>query len=111
MSQWKRNQVSKPRKLTRAALPAIFGLAFVGAEPKRVAYGLDQPVVAKSAPANRNAEAGNWFEDAKFGLFIDWGVDSLLGKGEWVTDRDKLPIIRPKPTHRRCMISKTAPTA
>ena len=33
-----------------------------------------------------------WFEDAKFGLFVHWGVYSLLGKGEWVMDNDKLPI-------------------
>ena len=24
-----------------------------------------------------------WFRDAKFGLFIHWGLYSLLGKGEW----------------------------
>ena len=39
-----------------------------------------------------NAAARRWFEDAKFGLFIHWGVYSLLGKGEWVMDHDKLPI-------------------
>src|SRR5207237_1302117 len=41
---------------------------------------------------NRNAEARRWFQDAKFGLFIHWGVYSLLGKGEWVMDRD-LPLL------------------
>lgn len=25
-----------------------------------------------------------WFRDAKFGMFIHWGLYSLLGKGEWV---------------------------
>ena len=40
----------------------------------------------------RNAAARAAFQDDKFGLFIHWGVYSLLGKGEWVMDRDKLPI-------------------
>jgi alpha-L-fucosidase len=43
------------------------------------------------APAPR-ADAKEWFQDAKFGLFIHWGVYSLLGKGEWVMENDKIPI-------------------
>src|SRR4051794_13189141 len=39
-----------------------------------------------------DAEARRWFEDAKFGLFVHWGVYSLLGKGEWVMEHDKIPI-------------------
>lgn len=47
---------------------------------------------AKPAPAEANAQARLWFEDAKFGLFVHWGVYSLLGKGEWVMNNDKVPI-------------------
>ena len=25
-----------------------------------------------------------WFRDAMFGMFIHWGLYSMLGKGEWV---------------------------
>ncbi len=57
-----------------------------------LAIRFDQPEVAKRSATSRNAEARQWFEDAKFGLFIDWGIDSLLGKGEWVMDNDKLSI-------------------
>ena len=28
--------------------------------------------------------ARTWYQDAKFGMFIHWGVYSLLGQGEWV---------------------------
>ncbi len=45
-----------------------------------------------AAPDERNAAARQWFQDAKLGLFVHWGVYSLLEKGEWVMDRDKLPI-------------------
>src|SRR2546428_12492 len=35
-----------------------------------------------SIPAERVA-ARQWFRDAKFGMFIHWGVYSLLGQGDW----------------------------
>lgn len=43
-------------------------------------------------PAPENIEARRWFQDAKFGLFIHWGVYSVLGKGEWVMNNDKMTI-------------------
>ena len=57
-----------------------------------------------SAPANPSSpfsgerkrypleEAKTWFRDAKFGLFIHYGIYSLLGKGEWVMEKEKIPI-------------------
>ncbi len=38
------------------------------------------------------AEAKRWFRNAKFGMFVHWGVYSLLGRGEWVMNNDKIPI-------------------
>lgn len=32
-----------------------------------------------------------WFDEAKFGLFIHWGLYSLLGRGEWVMFNEKIP--------------------
>ena len=43
--------------------------------------------------SDQNAQARRWFKDAKFGLLINWGVYSLLGKGEWVMEQDRLPIV------------------
>jgi alpha-L-fucosidase len=40
----------------------------------------------------KNTAARRSFEDARLGLFIHWGIYSLLAKGEWVMDNDKLPI-------------------
>jgi alpha-L-fucosidase len=52
-----------------------------------------QPVSPSPPPAaNRNATDRQWFEDAKFGLAIRWGLYSLLDKDEWVMEHDKLPI-------------------
>ena len=32
-----------------------------------------------------------WFKDARYGMFIHWGVYSALGRGEWVRNRDRIP--------------------
>jgi alpha-L-fucosidase len=39
--------------------------------------------VAETVPPERLA-AREWYRDARFGMFIHWGVYSQLGNGEWV---------------------------
>ncbi|MBI6120624.1 alpha-L-fucosidase [Salegentibacter maritimus] len=41
-------------------------------------------------PAKENLEARQWFQDAKFGMFIHWGVYSVLGDGEWVMNNQNI---------------------
>ncbi len=43
-------------------------------------------------PSEENLENREWFQNAKFGLFIHWGVYSLLANGEWVMNNTKIPI-------------------
>lgn len=43
-------------------------------------------------PTPENLKNRAWFEDAKFGLFIHWGVYSVLGDGEWVMNQQEIPI-------------------
>jgi len=33
-----------------------------------------------------------WFRDAKYGLFLHYGLYSLLGRHEWVQFREKIPV-------------------
>ncbi len=33
-----------------------------------------------------------WFRDAKFGMFIHWGLYSILGKGEWVMFNQRMDM-------------------
>ena len=35
-------------------------------------------------PSPENLKSREWFQDARFGLFIHWGVYSVLEEGEWV---------------------------
>jgi alpha-L-fucosidase len=44
-------------------------------------------------PPPENLKSREWFQDNKFGLFIHWGVYSVLGKGEWVMNNDKIPVV------------------
>lgn len=43
-------------------------------------------------PSPENLEARAWFQEARFGLFVHWGVYSLLGDGEWVMNNQNIPI-------------------
>jgi alpha-L-fucosidase len=36
--------------------------------------------------------AREWFRDARFGMFIHWGVYSQLGQGEWVMQNREIPV-------------------
>src|ERR1044072_5285294 len=43
-------------------------------------------------PAPANLAAREWFQDARFGMFVHWGLYSVLGDGEWVMQNKKIPI-------------------
>jgi len=34
-----------------------------------------------------------WFKDAKYGMFIHYGLYSILEKGEWIQLRDTIPVL------------------
>jgi alpha-L-fucosidase len=76
-----------------AAAAALVAFSFAAA-PTRVAHSQDGYV-----PSQSNLDARRWFQDAKFGMFIHYGVYSVLGDGEWIEqnrpiskhDYEKLP--------------------
>lgn len=46
---------------------------------------------AQSAALRLPPEDLAWWRDAKFGMFIHWGVYSIPGKGEWIMHHEKIP--------------------
>jgi alpha-L-fucosidase len=38
-----------------------------------------------------NPEQMKWWQDAKFGMFIHWGLYAIEGRGEWSMFNDKIP--------------------
>ncbi len=47
---------------------------------------------ASYEPTPENLAARTWFQDAKFGLFVHWGIYSVLGSGEWVMEVRRIPV-------------------
>lgn len=70
-----------------ATLIAMIGLAFSAPITNSTSNGQ-----AGYRPSESNLESRRWFQDARFGLFVHWGVYSVLGDGEWVMNNRKIPI-------------------
>lgn len=47
---------------------------------------------SKYVPTAENLEKRQWFEESRLGVFIHWGVYSLLGNGEWVMNNQKIDL-------------------
>lgn len=49
-------------------------------------------------PTQENLDNREWFQDAKFGLFVHWGVYSIMGGGgdegiaEWIMNQKNIPV-------------------
>ena len=43
-------------------------------------------------PSKENLDARVSFQEAKFGMFVHWGVYSILGDGEWVMNNQNIAI-------------------
>jgi alpha-L-fucosidase len=57
-----------------------------------VLSGLQANAQWKYQPSAENLKNREWFQNAKFGLFIHWGVYSVLGDGEWVMNNQQIPV-------------------
>jgi alpha-L-fucosidase len=47
---------------------------------------------ASYQPSPENLKNREWFQQARFGLFVHWGVYSQLGDGEWVMNNQRIPV-------------------
>jgi len=56
-----------------------------------ILFSLTVHAQTKYTPAPENIKSREWFESARFGLFIHWGVYSQLGDGEWVMNNQRIP--------------------
>lgn len=62
---------------------------------------LNMPVFGQEGykPSQSNLEAREWFANAKYGMFIHWGVYSVLAGGgnigiaEWIMNQQEIPIV------------------
>ena len=66
----------------RTSLTILAGLLFV----------LNLASAQTYTPSESNLKARAWFQDARFGMFIHWGVYSVPARGEWVMNQEKIPV-------------------
>jgi alpha-L-fucosidase len=53
------------------------------------------PLPAARPTADEQADRARrmkWWHDAKFGMFIHWGLYSVLGRHEWVMENEAIPV-------------------
>ncbi len=82
-------------------------LALVGATASLAA----SPSNALALPGDADRERRmKWWHDARFGMFIHWGLYAQLGRHEWVMNRERIPVaeyeklagsFKPKPNAAR----------
>src|SRR5262245_42806702 len=67
---------------------------------RAVAQSVDEPeapakaAAPKPAPAPGDADRERrlkWWHEAKYGMFIHWGLYSVLGRHEWVQEMEAIP--------------------
>ena len=51
-----------------------------------------QLIAQSYVPPPENLKAREWFNDARFGLFIHWGPFSIPGQGEWVMNNLNITV-------------------
>jgi alpha-L-fucosidase len=50
------------------------------------------PQASEYIPAKENIEARHQFQDNKYGMFIHWGLSSVLADGEWVMNNRNIKV-------------------
>ena len=90
--------MSRPR-ITRRAFVAAVGGAAAAAAARRPAGAADAAAVPSYLKGHADlfakdpkAAALAWFREARFGLFMHYGLYSLLGRGEWVMYQEQIPV-------------------
>ena len=56
------------------------------------ATGSDAVSAADATQAATRAQRMEWWHAAKFGMFIHWGLYSVLGQHEWAMEAEGIPI-------------------
>ena len=85
--------------VTPAALLGVLSAA-LSAQPQTqpvpmagAAAGLPRlPAVVRDEPAQRTEARLKWFREARFGIFIHWGVYAVPARGEWYMNNGKVSV-------------------
>jgi alpha-L-fucosidase len=85
--------------MTTSRIPLLIVCACIGGF---ITPRAQSPLVTPAAPDTAKAKRLEWFRDAKYGLFIHWGLYAIpagewkgkrsLGLGEWIMNRSQIPV-------------------
>jgi len=82
----------KPNHISRRDYLKLLGAGAAAASASDVlarAKWADQPAGDEVPDRERRMK---WWHDAKFGMFIHWGLYSVLGRHEWVMENEGIPV-------------------
>lgn len=67
-------------------------LGLIGAGLSASALGMADPAPDPDAADEDRARRMKWWHDARFGMFIHWGLYSVVGRHEWVMEDEAIPV-------------------
>ena len=67
-------------------------LSLIGAGLSASALGVADAAPAPDASDEDRARRMKWWHDARFGMFIHWGLYSVVGRHEWVMEEEAIPV-------------------
>jgi len=78
----------------RSLLRSLAGTALASAASPAASGAQEgaKPAPAPAGPPPDHERRMKWWRDAKFGMFIHWGLYSQLGRGEWVLALEDIPL-------------------
>lgn len=78
----------------RSTLALLGGAAALGAAPAtaQTPQASPSPPPESAAVLADRARRMKWWHDAKFGMFIHWGLYSVRGRHEWVMENEAIPV-------------------
>ena len=86
--------------LTAAGVPNIYGQTTTAPAPLQTQVPDKAPVESAEVQADR-VRRMQWWHQAKFGMFIHWGLYSVLGRHEWVMENEGIPVSEYEPLAKR----------
>lgn len=81
-----------PRRAFMKQLGVAGGLAASGGAHVLTAAAQGAAATGKSEADAAHAQRMRWWHEAKFGMFIHWGLYSLIGRQEWTMEMEGIPI-------------------
>ena len=92
----------KPHPFTTARCALVLALASL------CVFVVSASAQTEYQPTPENLQARREFQDMKFGMFIHWGVYSVLGDGEWVIHERHLKLDEYEPPAAHSSIPKSS---